>query len=128
MNEATYDWYRNMVEQTQRRMSALTELNEDPQRFHGTAESPEGIVATAAPNGAPVDLKISHLAMRLGPVELADAILRTQRTAAANAAERYSQALQDAVPDGVMGRFDTASVREAGESLREQMRTSGGLG
>lgn len=125
MRQSTYDWYQDMVRQTQRRLAALDEVNEDPERYNATHESAEGIVATMAPNGAPVALRLSRTAMRMGPEELAEAILAAQRAAAADAAERYTQALRDAVPDGAMGRFDTASVRAAGERLREEMLRGG---
>lgn len=126
VRESTYTWYQNMVSQTQRRLAALQELTEDPQRFHGRAESPEGIVAVMAPNGTAVSLELSHTALRMGPEGLAEAILRTQRAAAADAAEQYAEALREAVPDGAMGRFDEASIREAGQQLRDSIRQAGG--
>ncbi|GAA2672229.1 YbaB/EbfC family nucleoid-associated protein [Actinoplanes palleronii] len=131
VSDRTQTWFRGLVQDTQQRLSALSTLQDDPERFQGRAEQ-DGVTAVVAPGGSLVDLTLTRAALQLGPEELAATILRTQRDAVRQANLNYAAAVQDAVGDAAGGKFDVnalveqrldqAGLRKAEENLKAEER------
>ena len=119
ISDETATWFRQLVSDTQQRLGALDRLQEHPESYYGRAELREGITAVVAPGGTPVDLTLSHSALRLDPQQLAERILHAQRQAADDANRRYAQAVDVAtghrvdVTAIVERRLDQRRIREA---------------
>jgi hypothetical protein len=106
------DSFRDLVRDTQQRFGAITRLQEEPGRFRVRVER-HGVAVTVAPGGGLVDLSLSSAAMRLGPDELAETILRSQREGVHEANRRYAAAVDEAT-----GRaFDVSALVE--HSIRD---------
>src|SRR4051794_9315810 len=122
VSEATQTWFKELVRDTQQRMTALSSLQDEPEQFYGRVER-DGVTVVVAPAGSLVDLELNHTAMRLGPHELAALILRNQREAVEQANRQYAAAVQEAAGPAVdvnalvERRIDAAALREAAADM-----------
>ncbi|WP_433133862.1 hypothetical protein ACQPWW_17030 [Micromonospora sp. CA-240977] len=110
VSDETRAWFGRLVADTRERFAGLAELGDDPERLYGEARSSDGVVAVVAPGGMPVRLTLSASAMRLGPEELAERIVATQREAAAEAGRRQAEAVQELIGPATGGAVDVRSM------------------
>lgn len=127
VSEATQEWFRGLVRDTQQRFGDLARLQEEPDRFRCRIER-DGVTVTMAPGGSLVDLSLSPSAMRLDPAELSAIIVRAQREGTTEANRRYAAAVDEAtgrafdVSSLVEQRLDTRTLRDVADELEETAR------